>query len=336
MGIMKGTQSIQFEQPVYIKGWASMVGQKEGEGPLKDSFDQIVEDPYFGQDTWEESENQFQKETALLAMRKAGVANTDIRYIFAGDLLPQLIGTSFGIMTLEIPWFGLYGACSTMGESLSLGSMTISAGYADNVIALTSSHLGGAEKTFRYPLEYASQRPPQSGWTVTGSGAVVLSSEKSDIKITGITTGKLVDLGVKDSMNMGAAMAPAACDTIYHHFQDFGITPDYYDKIITGDLGSVGSEILIKLLKDNHYNIKNLHMDCGSEIFDAEKQNTNAGGSGCGCCASVLCGYILNKVQRGEWKRILFVPTGTLLNTISFNEGQAMPSIAHAVVIERI
>lgn len=335
MGKIRGEQSIAFENPVYIKNWASMVGQKEGEGPLKDSFDQIIEDPFFGQDTWEESENQFQKSTALLAMKKANLENKDIRYIFAGDLLPQLIGTSFGIMSLEIPWFGLYGACSTMGESMSLGAMTIDGGYAENVLAVTSSHLGGTEKTFRYPLEYANQRPPASSWTVTGSGAVVLSCEKSDIKITGITTGKLVDLGITDTMNMGAAMAPAACSTIFQNFRDFGINPDFYDKIITGDLGEIGSEILIKLLKDNHYDIKDLHMDCGCEIFDPEEQDTHAGGSGCGCCASVLCGHILNKIKSGDWNRILFVPTGTLLNTISFNEGKAMPSIAHGIVIER-
>ena len=333
---IRGEQSIAFEQPVYIRSWASMVGQKEGEGPLKDTFDQIVDDPFFGQDTWEESENEFQKETAQLAMKKANMSSQDMRYVFAGDLLPQLIGTSFGIKSLEIPWFGLYGACSTMGEALSLGAMAIDGGYAEHVLTVTSSHLGGTEKTFRYPLEYANQRPPASSWTVTGSGAAVLSRTEGEIKITGVTTGKLVDLGVTDTMNMGAAMAPAACATIYKNFRDFGIQPDHYDKIITGDLGKVGSEILLRLLKENHYDITGLHMDCGCEIYDADEQNTNAGGSGCGCCASVLCGMILNKIKNREWNRFLFVPTGTLLNTISFNEGKAMPSIAHGVVIERV
>ncbi|MGN0242832.1 MAG: stage V sporulation protein AD, partial [Lachnospiraceae bacterium] len=298
------------------------------------TFDCIVEDPYFGQDSWEESENEFQKRTATLAIEKAGLVPSDIRYIFAGDLLGQLIGTTFGLMSLEIPWFGLYGACSTMGESLSLGAMTVSAGYANYVVAMTSSHFGGAEKTFRYPMEYGSQRPLAATWTVTGSGAVVLSDKDGTVMVKGITTGKVVDYGLKDNMNMGAAMAPAAAHAIYQNFKDFNVKPDYYDKIITGDLGTVGSEILIKLLKDNHCQIGNLHMDCGCEIFDAKKQDTHAGGSGCGCSASVLCGYILEKIKSGEWKRVLFVPTGALLSTVSFNEGQSVPGIAHAVILE--
>ena len=233
--IRMGQQSISFDSPVYIMSSASVVGPKEGEGPLKDTFDKIYDDATFGKDSWEEGESEMLKETVMLAISKAGLETDDIRYLFAGDLLGQLIATTFGVMDLNIPLFGLYGACSTMGEALALGAMTVNAGYADRVVAAVSSHFGGAEKQFRFPLEYGNQRPMSSTWTVTGSGAFVLSNEKSDVKITGITTGKVVDYGVKDSLNMGACMAPAAADLIYEHLKDFEREPDYYDKIITGD-----------------------------------------------------------------------------------------------------
>lgn len=334
MKCMKGKQSIEFENPPGILGCASIVGKKEGEGPLGTYFDMIVDDPMFGKDTWEESESNFQKTAAEVAIRKAGLKKEDIRYAFAGDLLNQLIGTSFGLMSLEIPLFGLYGACSTIGEALSLGAITVTAGYADHVLAITSSHLGSAEKTFRYPLEYGSQRPLSSTWTVTGSGAFVLSKDKGDVIIRGITTGKIVDYGIKDALNMGASMAPACSSVIYQHFQDFAVRPNHYDKIITGDLGKVGKEILIKLLNDNGYDISENHMDCGIEMFDDASQDTHAGGSGCACSATTLAGYIMNKIVKKEWKRVLFVPTGALLSTVSFNEGQAVPGIAHAIVLE--
>ena len=267
-------------------------------------------------------------------MGKAKLENKDIRYIFAGDLLGQTIATSFGLMDYQIPLFGLYGACSTAGESLALVAMCVAAGYAEKVLTVTSSHFASAEKQFRYPLEYANQRPMSATWTVTGSGAFVLGQEKAGVKICGLTPGRIVDYGIRDSMNMGAAMAPAACDTIYHHFEDFDRKPSDYDKIITGDLGSVGQEILIKLLKDKGYDISNVHTDCGIEIFDSEKQGTDSGGSGCGCSAVTLSAHFLPKLINGEWKRILFVPTGALLSTVSFNEGQNVPGIAHAVILE--
>ena len=334
-GLQIGKQSLSFDKPVYIMSSASIVGPKEGDGPLKDTFDKIVEDATFGKDSWEEGESEMLKETVSLALMKAKLKATDVRYLFAGDLLGQLIATTFGVMDLEIPLFGLYGACSTMGEALSLGAMTVHGGYADTVIAAASSHFGGAEKQFRFPLEYGNQRPMSSTWTVTGSGAFILSKEYGDVMITGITTGKVVDYGVKDSLNMGACMAPAAADLIYQHLQDFERKPEDYDKIVTGDLGIVGKEILCKLLSDQGVDISKVHMDCGMEIYDDVEQDTHAGGSGCGCSAVTLAGKLMNELRSGEIKRILFVPTGALLSTVSYNEGQTVPGIAHGVVIEK-
>ena len=329
-----GKQSIQFEQAPYVLGSASIVGKKEGEGPLGKLFDVVGEDDKFGEDTWEEAESTLQKEAVMLAMGKAGLKKEDIRYIFGGDLLGQNIATTFGLLELNIPLFGLYGACSTAGESLSLAAMAVAAGYGENVLAVTSSHFASAEKQFRFPLEYANQRPLSATWTVTGSGAFVLGTRREKVRVTGITTGKVVDYGIKDSMNMGAAMAPAACDTIYQHLQDFQRQQGDYDKIVTGDLGTVGQEILIRLLEEKGVDISKVHMDCGIEIFDSEEQNTNAGGSGCGCSAVTLSALLLPKLEKGTSTRILFVPTGALLSTVSFNEGQSIPGIAHAVVLE--
>lgn len=333
--MQQGKQSIAFEKPVYIMAAACMVGPKEGEGPLKDTFDVIVEDATFGKDSWEEGESEMMKQTSLLALRKAKLKTEDVRYMFAGDLLGQLIATTFGVKDFDIPLFGLYGACSTMGEALSLGAMTVHAGYADTVLASASSHFGGAEKQFRFPLEYGNQRPMSSTWTVTGCGAFVLSKEYGDTMITGITTGKVVDYGVKDSLNMGACMAPAAADVIFQHLKDYGRQPEDYDRIVTGDLGSVGKEILCKLLLDQGYDISKVHMDCGMEIYDDPEQDTHAGGSGCGCSAVTLAGKLLQEMRDGLIQRILFVPTGALLSTVSYNEGKSVPGIAHAVVIEK-
>ncbi len=331
---MCGKQSINFDTPVYILSGASIVGKKEGEGPLGECFDMIVEDALVGQDSWEQGESELVKKASEIAIRKAKRNKEDIRYVFAGDLLGQLIATTFGLRDLNIPVFGLYGACSTAGEALSLSAMTIAGGYADYVLATASSHFGSAEKQFRFPLEYGNQRPLAATWTVTGCGAFVVSSQKSPNRITGITTGKIVDYGVSDSMIMGACMAPAAADVIYQNLVDNHLRPEDYDKIITGDLGKIGQEILLKLLKENGYDISKQHMDCGIEIFDAGTQDTHAGGSGCGCSAVTLAGYILPKIKSGEWRRVLFLPTGALLSTVSFNEGETIPGIAHGVVLE--
>ncbi|MGN0483372.1 MAG: stage V sporulation protein AD [Lachnospiraceae bacterium] len=331
---IKGKQSLLFAEAPYIIGSASIVGKKEGEGPLGNKFDAVCEDDKFGEETWEESESRMQKETALLAIGKAGIEVKDVRYAFAGDLLGQTIATSFGIMELELPLFGLYGACSTSGESLMLGAMCVAAGFAEHVLAMTSSHFASAEKQFRFPLGYGSQRPACATWTVTGCGAFILGKKRSKARITGVTTGKIVDYGVRDSMNMGAAMAPAACEVICQNFQDFDRTPDDYDQIITGDLGVVGQKILIDLVRERGYDIAGKHTDCGIEIFDSELQNTQSGGSGCGCAAATLSAHFLPKIEKGILKRVLFVPTGALLSTVSFNEGQNVPGIAHGVVIE--
>ena len=331
--MIQGKQSISFEQPPYILSYASIVGQKEGDGPLGNYFDKIETDPMVGKSNWEEAESELQKQAAQMALKKAKLLPEDIRYLFSGDLLGQIIASSFGMLELQIPMFGLYGACSTAGESISLAAMTVAAGYAKHCLAVTSSHFASAEKQFRYPLEYASQRPLSTTWTVTGSGAFVIS-ETGTVKITGITTGKMMDYGVKDSMNMGAAMAPAAADTIYQHFIDFGRTPEDYDLIVTGDLGIVGRELVLDLLKEKGYDLADQYFDCGIAIFDDNTQDTHSGGSGCGCSAVTLAGYLLPKLECGELKRILFLPTGALLSTVSFNEGQSIPGICHGVVLE--
>lgn len=334
--MQKGKASLQFERPAYITGTASIAGKKEGEGPLGHKIDVVEQDPMFGAENWEQAESAMQKQAADLALEKGDIHRRDIRYLFAGDLLGQLIATSFGTVDLEIPLFGLYGACSTMGEALSLGAMCIDAGHADRVMAVASSHFATAEKQFRFPLGYGNQRPYCSTWTVTGCGAVVLSAkgDKSDVRITGITTGKMVDLGAKDSMNMGAAMAPAAWNTIMQNFDDFGVDENYYDQIITGDLGEVGQKILLDFMKHEGHDLTQKHMDCGLEIYNKEEQDTHAGGSGCGCAAVTLCAHILPKLMDGTWKRVLFLPTGALLSTVSYNEGQSIPGIAHGVILE--
>lgn len=333
-----GKASIKFEEPPVIESMASIVGKKEGQGPLGKLFDVVEQDDMFGADTWEKAESALQKQTADLAIEKRDIRRKDIRYLFAGDLLGQLIATSFGTVDLEIPLFGLFGACSTMGEALNLGAMTVAAGYADKVMTMASSHFATAEKQFRFPLGYGNQRPFSASWTVTGCGAIILGKNKKEgiAAISGITTGRMVDMGIKDSMNMGAAMAPSAFHTIQQNFDDFSVDESYYDKIITGDLGQVGRTILLDFMKNKGHDLEKIHTDCGIEIFDSESQDTHAGGSGCGCAAATLCAYILPKVQSGEWKRVLFVPTGALLSTVSFNEGETIPGIAHGVVIEHI
>lgn len=336
-----GKASMKPARPVYILNSGSVVGTKEGQGPLGLLFDKVGEDDMFGCKTWEEAESALQKQAAGLAMDKAGLKPEDISYVFAGDLLGQSIATSFGLSSYGIPLFGVYGACSTCGESLTLGVMCIAGGFADRVLCVTSSHFASAEKEFRFPLEYGSQRPLSATWTVTGSGAFALGGNEGDAGraracITGMTIGKIVDYGLKDSMNMGACMAPAAASTLERHFQDFACRPEDYDKIITGDLGKVGQKALTDLLLDKGYDISEQHMDCGIEIFDGESQDTHAGGSGCGCSAVTLSAYILKQLEEGNWKKVLFMPTGALLSKTSFNEGMTVPGIAHALVIETI
>lgn len=332
--MLKGKQSILFDDAPYIISSGSIVGKKEGEGPLGSLFDKVEEDNLLGQDTWEEAESEMQKEACLMALGKAKLDPHDVRYLFGGDLLRQGIATSMGLEELHIPLFGLYGACSTSGEALALSSMSVAAGYGEYILAVTSSHFGSAEKEFRFPLAYANQRPLSSQWTVTGSGAFLVGRQKSHVRIAGITVGKIVDYGLKDSQNMGACMAPAACDTIIQNLSDFDYDPSHYDRIFTGDLGYVGQSILFDLMRKKGVDIKPYHADCGMLIFDQQTQNTNSGGSGCGCAATTLSAYILPKIDSGEWERVLFVPTGALMSTVSYNEGQSVPGIAHAIVLE--
>lgn len=329
-----GKQSIEFHKPPCIISSASVVGPKEGDGPLGEWFDLVAKEAEFGEKTWEEAESTMQKEALQTAIGKAKLMPEQVRYLFGGDLLAQLTATSFGNGDSNIPLFGLYGACSTCGEGLTLASMTVAAGYADYAAALTSSHFASAEKEFRFPLGYGNQRPLSATWTVTGSGAFILAEKGGHVKVRAVTPGRIVDMGVRDNMNMGACMAPAACDTIFQNLMDFNWQPTDYDKIITGDLGTVGQRILIDLLKEKGFDIAEQHMDCGIEIYDAQRQDTHAGGSGCGCAAVVLAAMILPKLRKGSWKRVLFVPTGALLSKVSFNEGQTIPGIAHGVVLE--
>jgi len=337
-----GKASVKLDKPVYILSSASIVGTKEGQGPLGLLFDKVGEEDMFGCETWEDAESSLQKDAVGMALEKAQLKPEDISFIFAGDLLGQSIATSFGISTYQIPLLGMYGACSTCGESLTVGAMSIAGGFAERVVCVTSSHFASAEKEFRFPLEYGNQRPLSATWTVTGSGAFVLAGEpgtggrKPRASITGMTVGKIVDYGLKDSMNMGACMAPAAASTLEQHFTDFAAQPEDYDKIITGDLGKVGRRVLIDLLRDRGYDISEQHMDCGIEIFDGETQDTHAGGSGCGCSAVTLSAYILKQLEENNWKKVLFMPTGALLSKTSFNEGKSVPGIAHGVVVEAL
>ena len=343
-----GKTSIRPEKPVYILNSASVVGTKEGQGPLGLLFDKVGEDDMFGCATWEEAESTLQKDAVGIALEKAGLSQEEITFIFAGDLLGQSIATSFGISYYQIPLLGVYGACSTCGEALTLGVMSIAGGFARRVACVTSSHFASAEKEFRFPLEYGNQRPLSATWTVTGSGAFILGDEEAMMavktsgkggpraRITGMTVGKIVDYGLKDSMNMGACMAPAAASTLEQHFIDYGSQPEDYDKIITGDLGMVGQRVLIDLMQERGYDISSQHMDCGIEIYDSDSQDTHAGGSGCGCSAVTLSAYILKQLEEHSWKKVLFMPTGALLSKTSFNEGKSVPGIAHGVIIESI
>lgn len=330
-----GKQTVVLENPPSIISAYTVVGPKESEGPLGEYFDVKTKDILWEEETWEKAESKFAQEAIKGAIEKANIKEKDIQYIFAGDLLNQLVGTSFGVKDFDIPYFGLFGACSTMGESLSLGSMIIDGGFAKYVVASTSSHYGGAEKQFRFPLALGTQKPLTAQWTVTGSGALILGSVGEGPYITSVTTGKIIDLGISDGMNMGAAMAPAAADTIVSHLKDSSKEPGYYDMIITGDLGEYGLELLIKLVEKEGYDIRDIAKDCGVKIFDDATQDTHAGASGCGCSAVVLGGYLYKKLKQGKLNKILFVATGALLSSSSSLQGETIPSIAHAVSIER-
>lgn len=330
-----GKQTFKPEKPPSIVSAAAIVGPKEGKGPLASFFDEAIDDEAWGEKSWEKAESKLVRETFSKILVKAGKSPGDIDYIIAGDLLNQCTAANFGLRECEIPFFGVYGACSTMGESMSLGSILLDNGAASNIICITSSHFCSAEKQFRFPLELGSQRAPTAQWTVTGSGGVMLSANGSGPFIKHVTTGKIVDMGIKNQNNMGAAMAPAAADTIHAHFKDTGLPHDYYDLVITGDLGSIGREICDELLSSNGIRIGSILNDCGLLIYDMKKQDPHAGGSGCGCSATVFAGFLYKQLLEGKLERILFVPTGALLSPTSVQQGESIPSIAHALGIER-
>lgn len=324
-----------FENGPVIISSACVAGQKEGEGPLVSCIDYIETDAYAGEKNWEAAESAMQTKALQFAMDKAGYHPEDIDVMLAGDLLSQTIASSFGLKDFQIPLMGLYGACSTIGEAIALASMLISGNIMQNVAAVTSSHFAGAEKEFRFPLNYGNQRPLSATWTVTGSAAFIIAdrcrSVVDAVGIRAVTLGTVVDFGVKDAMNMGACMAPAAADTLERHFVNTHTTPEDYDWIFTGDLGFVGQKILVELMQEAGFDIGKKHRDCGIEIYDHDRQDTHAGGSGCACSAVTLAAYILPQMLFGKWHRILFIPTGALLSQISFQEGQSIPGIAHAV-----
>ena len=330
----RGRQSFLLPDPPVISCWASVAGKKESEGPLAHTFDVTSQDPYFGQKTWEQGEKQMQKQALMKLAEKAEMRPQEFDIVFSGDLLNQCIGSSFTLRNLGIPHLGLYGACSTMAESLLLAAMTVGGGFADKVVAMTSSHFASSERQYRFPLGYGGQRTPTAQWTVTGSGAALVTSFGKGPRITGCTIGSVRDLGVKDAGNMGAAMAPAAYDTIRAHFEDMGSQPRDFDLIVTGDLGQLGKELLLELAKRDGVSLGGKLADCGTLVFDNTVQDVHSGGSGCGCSAITLCGYLLDKLHTGKLKKILFCGTGALLSPTSTQQGLPIPGVCHAVCIE--
>lgn len=330
-----GKQSVHFPTPPVITAWANIGGKKECEGPLAYTLDTKSEDNKFGQETWEQAEKTMQQTVLQKLTEKAGIAIDKLDLVFSGDLLNQCIGSSFSLRNTGIPHIGLYGACSTMAESLLLAAMAVDGGYADNAVAMTSSHFASSERQFRFPLGYGGQRTPTSQWTVTGAGAALVRKEGAGPKITACTIGTVTDLGIKDANNMGAAMAPAAFSTIQAHLDDMNMDPKDYDLIITGDLGQLGKELLLELSRKKGVALGGKLTDCGTMIFDNTTQDVHAGGSGCGCSAVTLCGYFLDKLNQNKLERILFCGTGALLSPTSTQQGLPIPAICHAVTIEK-
>ncbi|MBP8639832.1 MAG: stage V sporulation protein AD [Oscillospiraceae bacterium] len=329
-----GKQTIKLLSSPSIINFAAVGGSMEGQGPLAGCYDYLCEDSYFGTKSWESAESAMLKKCFDLVVAKAGITADVLDYIFAGDLLNQCVGSEFAVKDSGVPLFGLYGACSTMAESLSLASMIIDGGFANTVCAMTSSHFCSAERQFRFPLGYGGQRTPTAQWTATAAGALIVGAEGTGPYITHVTTGKIVDAGICDAANMGSAMAPAALETICTHLADTGRDEHYYDIIVTGDLGLIGHEILLDLAQKNGIDLSAVCNDCGMMIYDREKQDVHAGGSGCGCSASVLAGYLLPKMRSGEIKRLLFAATGALMSPTTSLQGESILGICHAVSIE--
>lgn len=329
----RGKQTFVLPQMPVITAWASVAGKKESEGPLSGCFDVTFKDTYFGQKTWEQAERQMQKIALDTLLKKAGIPRHQVGLAFSGDLLNQCIGSSFTLRNTGIPHLGLYGACSTMAESLLMASMAVCGGFSDKVVAMTSSHFASSERQYRFPLGYGGQRTPTSQWTVTGSGAALVCSAGKGPRIESCTVGTVTDLGIKDANNMGAAMAPAAYSTIRAHLEDMATAPEEYDLIVTGDLGQVGKEMLMELAQRDGISLGGKLTDCGTLVFDQIEQDVHAGGSGCGCSAITLCGYLLNKLDSCKLRKILFCGTGALLSPTSTQQGLPIPGVCHAVSI---
>ena len=331
-----GKQTYQPGAAPVIIGHGSAGGRKELDGPLGSRFDHTCRDDRFGEKSWEKSESAMQQLALDAALKRAGLHTADLDYLLAGDLLNQCIGSSFAARQDGIPFLGLYGACSTMGESLAMAALLLSGGYGTYAAAVTSSHFCSAERQYRMPLEYGNQRTPTAQWTATAAGAVILTSNRvAGPKIESVTVGKIQDKGIKDANNMGAAMAPAAYDTIKTHFEDTGRSPDYYDLIVSGDLGKLGHEIVSDFFAHDGIVLSN-YSDCGLKLFDLERQDVHCGGSGCGCAAAVLNTLLIPGLLSGQWRRILFCPTGALLSPTSTMQGESIPGVCHAVSLEGV
>ncbi len=334
MGILhRGRQSFVFDQHPAILASSAIAGKKEQEGPLKAYFDETNTDTKWGQSSWEKAESKMQELALETARKKAGVHNQDLDALFAGDLLNQCISSSFAIRDSGVPFLGLYGACSTMAEGLCLAGMAVNGGYARIAAAVSSSHFASAERQYRYPLGYGGQRTPTAQWTVTGAGCILLGRREQGPFLNAATVGAVVDYGIKDANNMGAAMAPAAYETLRAHFDDLQLSPSDYDLIVTGDLGSVGKEIILDLFRRDGVGIGGVYNDCGVMIFDLEKQDVHAGGSGCGCGSVVLCGYLLRQMEKKKLRNVLFCGTGALMSPLSTQQGESIPAVCHAVSI---
>lgn len=328
-----GKRTIEFENKPAIIGYGSVVGKKEHDGPLGHEFDKFITDSFFGEKSFEKAESKLQKTAVEIALKKADMTPMDIDKIFAGDLLNQCIGSSFGLKSFGIPFIGLYGACSTMALSTALAALFVDSGAAERTIAVTSSHFCSAERQYRFPLNYGSQRTPTAQWTVTGSGALIIGQKKNAPFINSVTFGEITDYDIKDANNMGAAMAPSAASTLKNFFEDTNTKPQDYDVIYTGDLGSVGTQLLYELMDREGYDLRCKHSDCGNLIFDGDKQDTHAGGSGCGCSASVLASFIMHRFEDGNFKNILFMSTGALLSPTSTYQGESIPGVSHLINI---
>ena len=333
MGKRIGKYTIEMEHKPTVIGSAGVCGKKESQGPLGNQFDKVFEDTTLNESSWEKSESRLQAEAVNTALEKAAMKTSDINYIFAGDLLNQCMSSAFGLRELGIPFLGQFGACSTMAQTLFLASLTVESGIADYSVAVTSSPFCSSERQFRFPLNYGGQRTPTAQWTVTGAGAAIVGKNSDGPKIIRATVGAITDLGIKDANNMGAAMAPAAAKTMTAFLSDTNTKPSDYDLILTGDLGEVGSNLFQELMLKQGILIDKNYNDCGLMIYHKEKQDVHAGGSGCGCSASILCSIILNKVKNHELNNILFMATGALMSPTSSQQGETIPGVAHLINI---